>query len=140
MTKRQRKGTILIIEDSPDICAFASRVMAIEGYRVLQAERGEEGLGLLRDDRIDLVLLDLKLPGIDGWAVVKEMKSDPECASIPVIIFSASIPSLARENAASMGIVDYLVKPLSADTLVEAVDRILQPNPEAKLDLVPAHA
>jgi len=125
MVKRPRKKTILVIEDEPEVRNFASRVLELEGYRVLQAEDSEEGVRLLREGRINLLLLDLRLPGHNGWAVLEQMKGEPELSAIPVIVFTASARVSRRERALKMGAADYLVKPLSAARLRKAVARIL---------------
>lgn len=125
MAKRNNRETILIIEDEPDIRDFVARLCQLEGYRVLQAEDGEAGLRLAEEERVDLVLLDLRLPKIDGWTVLKELKSNLELSSIPVVIFTASAAVSQRDRALDMGAVDYLVKPLSAATLKEIIAHIL---------------
>ena len=126
MAKRLKIKRVLIIEDEADIRSFASRVLELEGYRVLQAEDGDVGLRLVRESRTSLVLLDLRLPGDDGWAVLEQIKSEPELSAIPVIVFTASAGIREREKALGMGAADYLVKPLSAASLKEAVARILR--------------
>lgn len=126
MAKRRELKTVLIIEDEADILNFASRVLELEGYRVLQAGESKEGMRLVREGGISLVLLDLRLPGRDGWAALKQMKSDPELSAIPVIVFTASAGVSQRERALIMGAADYLVKPLSAASLKKAVVHILQ--------------
>ena len=125
MAERPRRKTILVIEDEPEVRNFASRVLELEGYRVLQAEDSEEGIRLLRESRISLVLLDLRLPEHDGWAVLEQMKGEPELSAIPVIVFTASAGVSRRKRALKMGAADYLVKPLSAAKLRKAVARIL---------------
>ena len=125
MAKRRETKTVLIIEDEADIRNFASRVLELEGYRALQAEDGDEGLQLARENELSLVLLDLRLPGRDGLAVLREMKSAAELSAIPVIVFSASAGVDIRARTLSMGAADYLIKPLSAADLKEAVARIL---------------
>ena len=125
MVKRRRRKTILVIEDEPEVRNFASRVLELEGYRVLQAEDSEEGIRLVREGQISLVLLDLRLPGRDGWAVLAQMKGEPELSAIPVIVFTASARVSRRERALKMGAADYLVKPLSAARLRKTVARTL---------------
>jgi len=126
--KRPKTETVLIIEDETDVLNFASRVLQLEGYRVLQAVDGEEGMRLLREGQISLVLLDLRLPRRDGWAVLEQIKSEPELSSIPIIVFTASAGVSQRERALGMGAADYLVKPMSAARLRKAVAHILQGN------------
>ena len=128
MVKSRKAKTVLIIEDDVEVRNFASRVLELEGYRVLEAGTAEEGLELVRRDGISLVLLDLRLPGQDGWVVLEQMKSETKLSAIPVIVFSASAGISKRGKALSMGAADYLVKPLSAMSLREAVARILRQN------------
>jgi len=74
------------------------------------------------------VLLDLKLPGYDGWVVLERLKNDPELSSIPVVVFTASAATRQRDKAFALGAADYLVKPVSAARLREAIARILGQN------------
>ena len=123
MAKRHDTKIVLIIEDEAEVRNFASRVLELEGHRVLQAENSDEGMELVRKGGISLVLLDLKLPGRDGWVVLKQMKGEPELLAIPVIVFTASAGVSQRDRALSMGAADYLVKPLSVARLRKAVAR-----------------
>ncbi len=125
MEKTPETKRILIIEDEAEILHFASRVLELEGYCVLQAQDTKEGMRLIREGRISLLLLDLRLPRRDGWVVLQQIKSKPGLEAIPVIVFTASAGVSQREKAFSMGASDYLVKPLSAASLREAVTRIL---------------
>ncbi len=124
MAQRHRAKTILVIEDEADVRNFAARVLELEGYGVLRAEDGDEGLRLVREHQPALVLLDLKLPGHNGWAVLEEMKSSPDLSAIPVIVFTAS--ASGGDRVLNMGAVEFLVKPLSAAVLREAVARVLR--------------
>jgi len=126
MAKTQVTKTVLVVEDEADVRNFASRVLELEGYHVLQTENSEEGMRLARESQVALVLLDLRLPGSDGWAMLEQMKSEPGLSGIPVIVFTASAGISQRERALSIGAADYLVKPLSSARLRKAVARILQ--------------
>ena len=90
MSKGCHKKIVLVIEDEANIRSFTSRVLDLEGYRVLQAENGDEGLRLVRESQVDLIVLDLKLPGVDGRLVLEQLRNDPELSSIPVVVFTAS--------------------------------------------------
>jgi CheY-like chemotaxis protein len=125
MVKTHEIKTVLVIEDEADVRNFASRVLELEGYHVLQVENGEEGMRLMRGSRVSLVLLDLRLPGYDGWAILEQMKSKPELSAIPVIVFTASAGVPQQEKALSMGADGYLIKPLSAASLKKAITHIL---------------
>lgn len=128
MAKKHEKGTILIIEDEAEVRKFAARVLELEGYHVIQAENGEEGLELARQVGISLILLDLRLPGIDGWSVMEHIKRIPEFSAVPIVVFTASAGVPQHDRAREMGAADYLVKPLSAAALKEATAQILKPK------------
>lgn len=128
MAKTCIRETILVIEDEPEIRDFAARVCELEGYLVLHAKDGDTGLRLAEKNRVSLVLLDLRLPGCNGWAVLKQLKSNPELSSIPIVIFTASAAASQRNRALAAGASDYLVKPLSADRLRKAVASALLEN------------
>ena len=120
-----RNNIILVIEDEVDVCNFASRVLELEGYRVIQAVDAEEGLRIVRQETVALVLLDLRLPGRDGWSVLEELKNDPVLSSIPVLVFSAFAGVPQQEKALGMGAAGYLVKPVSTAHLKKAITRTL---------------
>lgn len=125
MEKRHETKTVLVVEDDAGLRHFAARVLELEGYRVLQAKDGDEGLRLVREGHVALVLLDLRLPGRDGWSVLSQMESEPALSAIPVIVFTASVAVSQQERVLSMGAADYLVKPISAARLKESTARIL---------------
>ncbi len=128
MAKRHNTDTVLAIEDDPKTLQFITWVLELEGYYVLQAQDGNEGLRLARESQVVLVLLDLRLPGLDGWSVLKEIKSSPELAALPVVVFTASIAVKDQKRVLRMGAADYLIKPISAPDLAEAVNRICRPK------------
>lgn len=128
MMKRNRKDIVLVIEDEVDVRKFASRVLTLEGFTVLETDNGEQGLKLVRKNKCALVLLDLRLPGRDGWFVLKKMKEDPALRDVPVIVFTASAGVPQRERALHMGAVDYLIKPLSAAAIRDSVARAVKPQ------------
>ena len=117
--------TILIIEDEADIRSFVARVLELEGYRVLETGDGSTGMQMLRENNVSLVLLDLRLPGPDGWSILREIKSDPVFSTTPVVVFTAIAESIQRRKTLRMGAGSYLVKPLSSHILSETVANIL---------------
>ena len=120
MSKTEAR-TVLIIEDEPNIMKFASRVLELEGYQIYQAWDADQGLNMVKENYIDLVLLDLMLPGIDGWEVLRQLKDDPELSKIPVVVFTAAVELPNQERAAEMGASDFLMIPLSPATLKESI-------------------
>ena len=125
MAKKHKAQTVLIIEDEADIQNFASRVLELEGYRVIKANDGEQGMVIIRENPVSLVLLDLRLPGRDGWSVLQEIKHDTELAKIPVIVITAVAESLQRKRTLHMGATRYLIKPMSAHRLAKSIASIL---------------
>ena len=123
MVKSSKIKTVLVIEDEADIRRFACRLLELEDYHVLEAANGDEGLRLIRETRdLSMILLDLRLPGRDGWVVMDEMKKDSKLSKIPVVVYLfCGVGSLGLE-ALSRGAVGYLVKPLDAAVLKQAVD------------------
>ncbi|MBN1161049.1 MAG: response regulator [Dehalococcoidales bacterium] len=121
MTKKSGKHTLLVIEDERDIQNFISRVLELEGYRVLRAFDGNSGLDIISCNIIDLILLDLRLPGLDGWSVLREIKRSREYSQIPVVVITAVAGSEERKQSLCMGAIQHLVKPLSARRLKRAI-------------------
>jgi len=102
--------TILIIEDDKFLRELIARKLIKEGYEISEAVDGEEGMKKVKEEKPDLVLLDLILPGIDGFEVLSKMKEDPALASIPVIILSNLGQKEDVEKGLKLGAVDYLIK------------------------------
>jgi len=125
--KKHHKGPILVIEDEADVLRFVCRVLTLERFDVLEADNSEEGLELARQHKCALVLLDLRLPGEDGWLVLERMKSEPALRGIPVVVFTASAGTQQRARALRMGAVGYLVKPLSAADIRDSVTSVVKP-------------
>lgn len=126
MIKKAEDNTVLIIEDDADIRTFAYRVVELEGYTCLQADNADKTFRLLRENDVNLVLLDLRLADDNGWLILAQLKSNAETAPIPVIVFTASFGEQQKAQALEMGAADYLIKPLSANMLKDAITRALQ--------------
>jgi two-component system response regulator AdeR len=125
MVKKSRTHTILIIEDDIDIQNFISRVLELEGHRTLRADNGQTGLDLMQNNTVSLVMLDLRLPGPDGWSILQEIRNNPRHSDVPVVVLTAIAESVQRRRTLRMGAVKYLVKPLSAHALSKTVADIL---------------
>ncbi len=110
---------ILVIEDEPRILAFLARGLEAEGFSVRGAANGPEGLKRTLSDRPDLVILDLRLPGLDGLSVLRELQRQrPE---LPVVIVSARSDLQTKLRGFGLGASDYLAKPFSFDELVARI-------------------
>ncbi|MEZ5966050.1 MAG: response regulator [Planctomycetota bacterium] len=115
--------TILIIEDEKLIIVSTQMVLEAAGFRVESATNGEAGISKARELRPDLILLDIMMPGIDGWETLTRLKRDPETAAIPVIIFTAREHTRGHQKSTEMGAADYFRKPFEPDELIELVEK-----------------
>jgi signal transduction histidine kinase len=105
---------LLVIDGDPAVRQVMERLAAREGYQLFAAGTGEEGLDLARKKKPDLITLEVVMPGIDGWTVLKSLKADPQLSGIPVVMLSISDD---RDRGMAMGAADYLVKPVDRDRL-----------------------
>jgi len=112
---------VLIIEDDQGIREILADVLASEGYAVLTAQNGLEGLAQARAARPDLIVLDLMMPTMSGWQFRAEQRQDPALARIPVVVISAE--RLTRD-AIPAGVAAFLPKPFELSTLLDLVRRI----------------
>jgi len=114
--------TILVIEDDKFLRELIVRKLSDEKFEVLEAVDGEEGIKKIKEKKPDLVLLDLVLPGIDGFKVLSKIKENPNLASIPVIILSNLGQKEEIEKGLKMGATDFLIK--AYFTPKEIIDKI----------------
>ncbi len=117
------KGTVLVIDDDPSACELMVRSLAKEGFRVLTAGGGVDGLRLAREARPHVITLDVLMPDLDGWTVLKELKADPKLAAIPVIMITMADD---RSTGYALGASDYLTKPIDRERLAASVERYRQ--------------
>ncbi|HLT44062.1 MAG TPA: response regulator, partial [Luteimonas sp.] len=117
----------------PGACEMISRMLAREGLRTVSANDGETGLRLARELRPQLILLDVLMPSVDGWAVLSRLKADPELGAIPVIMVS-----VAGDQAmgVALGASDYLVKPVERESLARALEKHLRHAGERRVLVV----
>jgi len=125
MSFDERKQTILIIDDSPIIINFLSRIL-MSKYSVKIAKDGETGLEMAQSHDIDMILLDITMPGISGFEVLKTLKSCKTTEAIPVIMISGSEYSADEETGLSLGAVDYIRKPFLETIVVLRINTHLQ--------------
>jgi DNA-binding response OmpR family regulator len=126
MVPKTRQKQVLVIEDEQDLRQFTAWCLEAEGYQVLQAADGDEGIKKARQNKVALILLDIKMPHRYGWSVLAEIKSTPALSDVPVVIFTASADVNLKSSFIKMGAADYLVKPVSAAKLKECVTRLLK--------------
>ncbi len=116
---------ILVVEDNPANMKLATLLLRNVGHSVLSAVDAETGLTIARDERPDLILMDVQLPGMDGLTATALLKEDPVTASIPVIAVTAMAMTADRQKTKDAGCDGYISKPLRYRELYAAIDLLL---------------
>lgn len=117
---------ILIVDDEKDFCYFIKENLEMGGkYQVFVAFNGKDGLSAAASHKPDLILLDVMMPRIDGFTVLKELKSKEDTMQIPVIMLTAVSAEEAKEKAQSMYDEDYIIKPVGISFLKEKIEAVL---------------
>ena len=116
---------ILLVEDTPANRALATKILRAAGHEVLTAETGAAGIELARASLPDLVLLDLGLPDIDGWAAIAGIRADAATSGLRVVAFTAHAMAGDRERALAGGFDGYLSKPIDFATFADTVASFL---------------
>jgi CheY-like chemotaxis protein len=119
------KHTILIVEDNPLNLELVVDLLTAEGYVVRQALSGEEGVRLALQQPPSLILMDLRMPGIDGYAALKALRGDPRTAHIPTVALTAQAMNGDREAVAAAGFDGYISKPIDTRVFSRTVAGLL---------------
>jgi CheY-like chemotaxis protein len=124
-TARGDRRKVVAIDDDPVDLDLVEAVLGPEGYAVLRASGGEEGVELVRREQPAVVLLDLLMPGLDGFAVVERLRADPETAEVPIIVLTSKSMT-ADDRARLAGQISYLAQKgqFGRNDLIELVDRL----------------
>jgi two-component system cell cycle response regulator DivK len=117
--------TVLLVEDSPDTRIIYSTILQHNGYTVIEAETGEEGLRLAREAMPDLILMNVSIPLVDGWKATALLKRDPHTAHIPVIAVTAFTRKTDKRKAREVGCDGYIPKPADPTLVLAEVQRFL---------------
>jgi DNA-binding response OmpR family regulator len=120
----KKKKKILVVDDEEDILHFLELVLREKGYDVVTAANGHEALTTAQIERPDLVLLDIMMPQMDGWEVLKLLRIDDDTASIPVAMLSARTEAKDRVQGLQEGAIDYICKPFSLQELLVKIETI----------------
>ena len=116
---------ILLVEDNEMNRDMLSRRLVRRGYEVVIAVDGEQGLAMARSEAPALILMDMSLPGIDGWEATRQLKTAPETRKIPVIALTAHAMAGDREKAVAVGCDDFDTKPVELTRLLEKIEALL---------------
>ncbi len=138
-----KQANILVVDDEATVREVVRRYLELEGFHVAEAETGTEALALVRDQPPDLIVLDLMLPGVDGFAITRSLRSDAGYAplnldsEIPIIILTARTSELDRIAGFELGADDYVLKPFSPRELVARVKAVLRRSASTEPDEKP---
>jgi CheY-like chemotaxis protein len=129
-------GTVLVIDDEASVRDVVRRFLGREGYRVVTAPNGEEGLRLAREQHPDAITLDVMMPGMDGWSVLSALKADPALREIPVVMLTIVDE---RNTGYALGAAEYLTKPLERERLVAVLSQYRRDLPVLVVEDDPAY-
>ncbi|HKY53149.1 MAG TPA: response regulator [Anaerolineales bacterium] len=116
---------ILIIEDNEQNLYLETFILQKNGHEVLQARTGEKGIALAAQTEPDLILLDIQLPGMDGYAVAEELRKNPRIVEIPIIAVTSYAMTGDREHILAAGCTSYIEKPINPDTFHAEIAQFL---------------
>lgn len=118
---------VVCVEDEAEMIDLIRLILGRKGFEVIGAQGGKKGLEVIREEKPDLVLLDLMMPDMDGWEVYQQLKADEETRNIPVIVVTAKAQSIDKVLGLHIAKVeDYISKPFSPQELMDSVDQVLE--------------
>ncbi len=118
--------TVMIIEDEPDAADLFAEMMRLNGYRVLKTYSGAPAMALIAQEKPDLIILDIMMPGVSGLDVMRYLREQPPYSTIPVVVVSARATASDIAEGMAAGASVYLTKPVSYTDLKNAVDGLMQ--------------
>jgi two-component system cell cycle response regulator DivK len=125
MALENKKGTILYVEDNPDNRSLIRRVLEAENYAVVEAINATQALEKLDNSNIDLVLMDINMPDMDGYTLTAKIKAINKFSNIPIVAVTANVMRGDREKSLGAGCDGYIQKPIDIDTLSQQIERFI---------------
>ena len=125
MALEDKKGTILYVEDNPDNRSLIRRVLEAENYAVVEAINATQALEKLENSNIDLVLMDINMPDMDGYTLTAKIKAIQKFSKIPIVAVTANVMRGDREKSLGAGCDGYIQKPIDIDTLSQQIERFI---------------
>lgn len=123
---------VLIVDDEMNVCEFISEALSGAGFITLIADSGYEALEKAQTAQPDLVILDVMMPGIDGWQVLERLRRNPKTKDIPVVMLTAKSGTESLFKSNELNVLDYFIKPIDAKELVLFVRRYADRRPQAE--------
>jgi len=120
------KGRILYVEDNQDNRKLVRRVLEADGYAFDEAQDAQQALEYLNSNNPSLILMDISMPDVDGYALTAKIKAMPEFAKTPIIAMTANVMRGDRERSLEAGCDGYIQKPIDIDTLTQQVERYIK--------------
>lgn len=117
--------TVMVIDDDPNLRVLLRQMLAFRGFEVVEAENGQDALDTIGNLNIDLVLLDVMMPVLDGVSTCKALRSNPDYADLPILMLSGKVNSEAVKEGMAAGATKYLFKPISLKRLIAEVRAVL---------------
>ena len=117
---------ILIVEDDEKSRKLVRDVLTVKGYTIVEAETGEEGVRLARERRPSLILMDIRLPGINGIEALRQLRAEPTTRGVPVLAMTAAVMPEHRQTVTDAGFDAFQSKPISVKAFVAAVEQLLE--------------
>jgi CheY-like chemotaxis protein len=134
--KKRSNPTIMLVEDYEETRAMLRTWLERRGYRLVEAADGQEAVDLAPLAHPDLILMDLRLPELNGIAATRRLRQNAALKNVPVVVLSALDPAMFREAALSVGCVEYLSKPIDLDKLEDLLRRLLGAAPAVPKTLI----
>jgi two-component system alkaline phosphatase synthesis response regulator PhoP len=120
---------VLVIDDEPDILLLCRVNLEHAGHEVIEATDGESGLALVREQRPDAVVLDLMLPTIDGFDVLRTLELERAIVDVPIVVLTAKAGELDRRTSLEIGADEFIPKPFSPESLLDVLDELMALTP-----------
>lgn len=116
---------ILVVDDSPTEVHVLKAILQKNGYTVISATNGEEGIDVAKSEQPDLILMDVVMPGLNGFQATRQLSQDEKTASIPVIVVTTKDQETDKVWALRQGAKDYMVKPVKEKDLIERIQALI---------------
>ncbi|HLE50777.1 MAG TPA: response regulator [Anaerolineales bacterium] len=131
MAEMEKRSYILIVDDDPDILEGIVTILESQPYRLATARDGKKCMEMITQEIPDLLILDLLMPRMDGWGVIREMRSEPRYTHVPIMVLTTVIEDASRrryelETGMAMDIQDFVQKPANPADLLQRVEKLLK--------------